>query len=273
MTHVRQGRQRRRSPGLAGITGGTFSGELRYEAPTERSTYRWLTIEPREQCIGLKSLGSATPAQLARLQPGGDLYAEYGTGHDVVGGNICELGAETVNKRVYKTGVREATPGGWFLDPPGGGIFRIVNPAASWGMPAAATSRGQVELTGRKDDRTVPWLLEIDAGTATGSLYGDPDAPPRQTDTTVTALDPEGERVAELRAEQAARAEELRKELEAARGGGVVETMGNGNGATSDPSGAWATDGAGGAGELAGSGPALPLLALAGVALFLGMRK
>jgi len=179
-----------------------------------------MTQKVVEQCRDLRTLGTATPEQLARLAPGGDLYAEFGAGypHEIVNGNICELGKETRTVLVPNYVDQPATPGGWFLHHAGGGVSRIVNPDPSWGAPGSATSRGTVTLTGRKDDRTLPWALELDAGTPTGSLYFEPVAPDQAVERSeVGYLDPESERVAELRAEQAAREAELRAELEARR--------------------------------------------------------
>ena len=193
---------------LSGVTGGSFAGELRYKAPVAAHRRRYQTSgADYTRCRGSATGGAATAANLERFQPGGDLEYMLTAPLEVIKGNICLHGSETVQGGVVTAYENvQATPGGWFLYHAGGGVSRVLNPPASWGAPSSDESRGSVTLTGRRDDRSLPWALELDSATETGSLYFEPTAPLEAAERTgVETIGPG--RVAELReaAEEARR--------------------------------------------------------------------
>lgn len=206
------------SGGLSGVLGGSFTGELKWRAPTPARQLPYQTTgKPYERCAGGTG-GAASPAQLARFQPGGDLeYLLTKKPVVVSGGNICLGGTVMMPPRVVtQFQAVAAVPGGWFLHHSTGGVSRIVNPPSAWGRPSANASRGQTTLVGRKDDRSIPWALAIDADTAKGQLYFEPTPPPQAVDRTdVETLD--AERVAELKAEMEAEGARRREALEEER--------------------------------------------------------
>jgi hypothetical protein len=216
------------SGGLAGVSEGDFSGRLYYQAPTEPGTSQYLTTQVRRVCApspdgSATTAGTYSAAQMARLQPGGDLYRpEYSpVEHE---GNICLWGTVDREDLVSSTQAVPGTPGGWYFDMIDGRTAKVLNPLPAWGTPGGDTEGRRVTLTGRLDDRTIPAAFQV-VGEATGGngsgpleqVYFDPDAPVQLPDDRTEIADISPERVAELRAEQALEAERLRRELEARR--------------------------------------------------------